>query len=59
MSARFVISKADDGETKEDGPDDTANIEIALQDNKELGTWSIVHFEQRHKMEMQRSRGQK
>ena len=38
MSARFVISKADDGETKEDGPDDTANIEIALQDNKELGT---------------------
>lgn len=37
MSARFVISKADDGETKEDGPDDTANIEITF-DNKELGT---------------------
>jgi hypothetical protein len=39
MSARFVVSKTDGGipETIQENAEDTENVEIIVEDNKELG----------------------
>ena len=66
MSARFVVSKTDGGipETIQENAEDTENVEIIVEDNKELGMnvcypaakgeiWSL-HFEIMYNLSIKR-----